>query len=165
MILRPYKDVDANEISKWIVDEKAFYQWSAQTMGEAPLTAQKLIEHYNKKKDDTNFYVFCACNDEGKLVGQLIMRFLGDDRETVRLVYIIVDTSIRGKGYGKQMLELAKTYAKQCLKAKRVTLGVFENNPAALHCYEASGFVRDGKISTYTIKGEEWKCIEMVSEL
>lgn len=165
MILRPYKDVDANTISGWMVDEKAFYQWSAGTMGDAPLTSQKLIEHYDKKKDDTNFYVFSACSDDGKLVGQLIMRYATDDRETIRLGYIIVDTSIRGKGYGKQMLALAKTYAKECLKVKRVTLGVFENNPAALHCYEASGFVRAGKIDTYTIKGEEWKCIEMVSEL
>ena len=68
MILRPYKEVDASCISKWITDEKAFYQWSANRMGEFPLTEEKLIAHYNEQKDNTDFHVFCACDDEGKVV-------------------------------------------------------------------------------------------------
>ena len=162
MILRPYKDVDARYISKWITDEKAFYQWSANRMGEYPLTEEKLINHYNEQKDNTDFYVFCACDDEGKVVGQLIMRFPEADRCHIRFGFIIVDTSIRGKGYGKQMLNLAKEYAFNMLGAKKITLGVFENNPKAMYCYESIGFKQTDIIDTYSINGEEWKCIDMV---
>lgn len=164
MILRPYKDVDAKTICSWIKDEKGFYQWSAATMGEYPLTPQKLIEHYNTKKDDTDYFVFCACDDNGQVVGQLIMRYPSADRQLIRFGYIIVNSEIRGKGYGKQMLSLAKEYAFKMLGAKRVTLGVFENNPAAIYCYRAVGLKESGEVNTYNINGEEWKCIEMVAQ-
>jgi hypothetical protein len=35
--LRPYKIEDAYTIISWSKDEKAFYQWSAEVMGEYPL--------------------------------------------------------------------------------------------------------------------------------
>ena len=131
-------------------------------MGEYPLTEEKLINHYNEQKDNTDFYVFCACDDEGKVVGQLIMRFPEEDRTHIRFGFIIVDTSIRGKGYGKQMLNLAKEYAFNMLGAKKITLGVFENNPKAMYCYESIGFKQTDIVDTYSINGEEWKCIDMV---
>ena len=155
MILRPYKDVDAKTICSWIKDEKGFYQWSAATMGEYPLTPQKLIEHYNTKKDDTNFFVFSACDDNGQVVGQLIMRYPSADRELIRFGYIIVNSEIRGKGYGKLLFEHIEN---------EVTLGVFENNPAAIYCYRAVGLKESGEVNTYNINGEEWKCIEMVAQ-
>ena len=58
----------------------------------------------------------------------------------MRFGFVIVDSSKRGKGYGKGMLELAIRYAFDILKAERITLGVFENNAPAYRCYKAVGF-------------------------
>ena len=61
------------------------------------------------------------------------------------------------------MLSLSLKYAFEILKASTVTLGVFENNPNALHCYTAAGFheITPQKRSSYDILGEKWGCIEM----
>lgn len=80
--------------------------------------------------------------------------------------FVIVDSEKRGKGYGKKMLILAKKYAFEILKAKRITLGVFENNPSAYFCYKVSGFSENKEEENFycDILGEKWKCIEMYAE-
>ena len=58
------------------------------------------------------------------------------------------------------MLHLAIDYAQQELGAQKITLGVFDNNPSAIHCYESVGFVVTGT-DTYAIDGDEWSGKEM----
>ena len=57
-------------------------------------------------------------------------------------------------------LNLAIQKAKNVFGAKKITLGVFDNNPSALHCYESVGFQVIGTDS-YFIDGEEWTEKEM----
>ena len=54
----------------------------------------------------------------------------------------------------------------EILKAEKVTLGVFENNPAAYHCYKAAGFREDPAKppAYYPLLGESWKCIDLFIE-
>ena len=59
------------------------------------------------------------------------------------------------------MLELGKKFAFEIYGAKKLCLVVFENNPAALHCYKAVGFKETGIAEKYKLKDEEWTCIEM----
>lgn len=58
---------------------------------------------------------------------------------------------------------MAVKYAFETLEATKVSLGVFENNPSAIHCYEASGFhsVLRHDTESYECLGETWNCIEM----
>ena len=58
---------------------------------------------------------------------------------------------------------MAVKYAYEKLGAKKVSLGVFENNPSAIHCYEAAGFYRVSlpETESYECLGETWNCIEM----
>ena len=78
----------------------------------------------------------------------------------MRFGFVIVDDELRGKGYGKQMLQLTIRRAKDELGAQRITLGVFDNNLIALHCYASVGFKVIGT-DTYMIDGEEWTGKEM----
>lgn len=166
--LRPYKSCDARYISKWINDEKSFYQWSAGKLGEYPLTEERLDNHYESNKYNPNFFPMVAIDDEGIPRGHMIMRYLPKkeeestyDLKNLRFGFIIVDSSVRGKGYGREMLKLAFKYAFEILKVERISLGVFANNPSAIKCYERAGMVpvKDG-IEKYTLMNEEWECIE-----
>ena len=76
---------------------------------------------------------------------------------------MIVDDSKRGQGLGKILVKMAVDYAFRELGASKVTLGVFENNFAAIHCYMAAGFHRISmpKPESYECLGEIWECIEM----
>lgn len=164
--LRPYKSSDARVIAGWVKDEETYYKWSTGRFGEYPISAECINEKYLEKNGDCeeedNFYSMVAFDDEG-VAGHFIMRYVGGDHEVIRFGFVIVDDSRRGKGYGKRMLELGLEYAFKILKAKKVTIGVFENNAPAYHCYKSLGFqeVPQEKYEILNYKGEEWRIIEL----
>lgn len=59
------------------------------------------------------------------------------------------------------MLQLGLKYANDIYGARKVSLGVFENNTAAYHCYKAVGFkdVILDAAKSYHILGGDWKCL------
>ena len=62
------------------------------------------------------------------------------------------------------ILEKIFFYVRKELNAIKITLGVFENNPKARHCYESVGFIHLRK-ETINIQNTDWVCIEMEKQL
>ena len=125
--------------------------------------AEDLIAYYDDLKYNDNFFEMTAFDETG-VAGHLIMRFIDEEKTILRFGFVIVDDQKRGMGYGKEMLRLALQYAFEILRVKKVTLGVFENNPAAYHCYQAAGFKSlQAENQEYypIILGEKWKCLEL----
>ena len=166
LTLRPYKPCDADAIASWCKDERALRRWSSDRFGDFPVTGEDINEKYIGANGDCvepdNFYPFTAC-DGGTPVGHLIMRFTGGNIKTLRFGLVIVDDTRRGKGYGKQMLELALRFAFEIFGADKVTLGVFDDNLPAWNCYKAAGFVdvETEEKETCTLCGEVWSILEM----
>ena len=163
--LRPYKNCDADIIASWIKNEYAFRQWCADRYDRYPVTGADINAHYAGFADADWFYPMTAFDETG-VVGHLIMRFTDEEKRILRFGFVIVDVNRRGEGYGREMLSLALQYAALILKAEKVTLGVFENNPAALKCYRSVGFSEcagDGEL--FEVLGENWKCIEMAMDI
>ena len=169
LILRPYKPDDAKSIVKWIKDEVSFRKWCADRYENYPITPENINFKYIKCNGDCkewdNFYPVTAVDENGP-VGHLIMRYTNKEKTIIRMGFVIVDDSKRGMGYGKKMMQMAMGYAFYMLGAKKVTLGVFENNPSAYYCYKAAGFkeIPMENDSFYEMFGEKWKCIEMEAE-
>ena len=166
MRLRPYKPTDADTILGWIKNEETFRRWSTDRYPHYPITAADINHKYLDCNGDCvepdNFYPMTAFDESG-IVGHLILRFTDAEKTTLRIGFVIVDDSKRGMGYGKQMLQLALSFAFDIFKAKKVTLGVLENNPGAYHCYKAAGF-RDVTPDTpeyYHLMGQQVKCLEL----
>ena len=160
--LRPYKECDAKTIVSWIKNEFSFRQWCADRYESYPITEDDINAHYDAFAHSDSFFAMTAFNESG-IVGHLIMRFIDKDKKILRFGFIIVDNKKRGQGLGKEMISLSLKYAFEILKAEKVTLGVFENNPAAYYCYKSAGF-KDSKYSDckyYNVLGESWKCLEM----
>lgn len=162
--LRPYKPCDAKTIVNWCKDEAAFRRWTSDRYDSFPITAEDMNKKYIDNNGDCpdldNFYPMTAFDESG-IVGSLILRFNNEERTVVRLGFIIVDDTKRGNGYGKKMVQLATKYAFEFLGAKQVTLGVFDNNPSAYHCYKAAGFKENGEKFNIPLFGETWTVIEM----
>ncbi len=156
MTLRPYIKTDAPVILSWIKDKRAFRQWSADRYPSYPPMPEDMDAQYDGK----NIFPFTAIDDDGEIVGHFILRYPDDSKTVIRLGFVIVGDELRGKGYGKRMLQLAIEKAKKEFGAKRITLGVFDNNPSAFHCYESVGFTVHSTAS-YSIDGETWKGKEM----
>ncbi len=156
MKLRPFTIDDAPIILSWIKDKTAFRKWSADRYPVYPPKPEDMLAQY----ESDVIFPFTAIDDEGKVVGHIMLRYPDSSKTVIRFGFIIVDDNLRGKGYGKQMLQLAIQKAQQEFGAKKITLGVFDNNPSAFHCYESVGFKVIGTDS-YLIDGEEWTGKEM----
>lgn len=98
-----------------------------------------------------------------EVIGHITLRKPPSENSEWRLGFVIVDDAKRGLGLGQKLVDMATDYAHKELDATKVSLGVFENNPSAIHCYEAAGFkqVHKEKTESYTCFGETWNCIEM----
>ena len=162
LCLRPYRSCDAEVIVKWIGDEVSFRKWCADRYENYPITEMDINRQYSECMQAGFFYPMTAFADQ-HAVGHLIMRFTDDEKMVLRFGFVIADNKKRGMGYGKEMLRISLKYAFEILKVKKVTLGVFENNPAAYRCYQAVGFrnVTTEPDKYYEILGQKWKCLEM----
>ena len=164
--LRPYKPADAATVISWCKDEVSFRKWTSDRYDAYPITAEDMNNKYIANNGDCaeqdNFYPFTAFDEEGA-VGHLIMRYTDEKRTTLRFGFVIVDDAKRGRGYGKELLRLSLKYAFEVFNADRVTLGVFENNAAAYHCYKAAGF-KDVPLSepiSCELCGARWSILEL----
>ena len=157
--LRPYISDDAEQILSWCKDEKAFYKWTAGVLGDYPLSKEQFSA--------VNSRMAFTAIDDNEIVGFFTMRNPDKLFEELRFGFVIVDFKKRGKGYGKKMLQLVLKYAKEIYGAKKVSLGVFENNEPAYYCYKAVGFkdVVQEELETYPILGEDWKCLVLEMQL
>jgi len=156
MTLRPFNIDDAPIILSWIKDKAAFRKWSANRYPVYPPKPEDMAAQYAAD----NIFPFTAIDDDGNIIGHIMLRYPDTSKAIIRLGFVIVDDNLRGKGYGKQMLQLAIQKAIQEFGAKKITLGVFDNNPSAFHCYESVDFMVTGT-DTYLIDGEYWAEKEM----
>ena len=161
--LRPYKPADAQEIVRWLADERTFTLWGGERFGGFPITADimngKYFDNNGDCTENDNFFPVTAFDDDG-VQGHFIMRYTGGDNRALRFGWVVVNNEIRGKGFGKEMLSLGLDYAFNIYKADRVNIGVFENNESAKRCYEACGFKEYGMRDCELPIGV-WKCIDM----
>ena len=157
--LRPYNINDAEKILSWSNNERAFYKWSAGVMGEYPITKEQ-FGFVN------NLMAFTAIDDDD-VVGFFTMRRSAESFDELRFGFVVVDPEKRGKGYGKAMLQLGIKFAKEIFGAKKVSLGVFENNESAYYCYKSVGFkdIFLEETEKYAVLGEEWRCLELEMNL
>lgn len=164
--LRPYKPCDADKITSWIKDEKTFFLWGGERFGSFPITGEDMNAKYLSANGDCgepdNFYPMTACDGDA-VVGHFIMRYLQGNPKILRFGWVIVDAEKRGKGYGREMLRLGLDYAFRVLKVETVTIGVFENNPSAYHCYTSIGFRKSSLLPDVVkqIGSEQWKLAEL----
>ena len=158
--LRQYKSCDADIINGWIQDKEIFMKWGGTHFGEFPISARIIDEKYRMNNggcvEPDNFYPWIAIDDENRVVGHFIMRYIGGNSKLLRFGWVIVDDTIRGKGYGTKMLRLGLKYAFEIFGVDKVTIGVFENNEPAHNCYLKVGF-KDREV----VWDKPWKVIEM----
>lgn len=154
--LRPYKSADAETIVGWLGDERSFYQWCGGRYESYPISAGDMNDYYRATE---GLYPMTAVDENG-IAGHLTLRYMDQEEKDVRLGFVIVDPGRRGKGCGRELVQLAAKYAITFMGAEKVSLAVFENNTRAYTCYLAAGFqdVTAETSNAYTFKDESWHC-------
>ena len=163
--IRTYHPSDANVITSWLKSEYLMRQWCADRYERYPVTPGDMNRYHERYIDGQRSRALTLTDGED-IVGYITLRTPEDNPTEQRLGFVIVDDSKRGRGLGKTLVSMAIRYANEELGATKVSLGVFENNPSASHCYEAAGFHRVSLPETecYKCLGETWNCIEMEIE-
>lgn len=162
LTLRPYQPSDAAVITSWLKSEYLMRQWCADRYERYPVTPEDM-NTYHARYIDGQCSRALTMTDGDDIVGYITLRTPAANPEERRLGFVIVDDSKRGRGIGKSLVTMAVKYAFETLGATKVSLGVFENNPSAINCYEAAGFHRVSlpETESYECLGEMWNCIEM----
>jgi len=83
---------------------------------------------------------------DGLLIGGLAFADLSEDRRA-ELVIAIGEAPMRGRGYGREAIELAVSHAFAALRLREVFLRVRPDNDPAIRCYVACGFRKEGVLS------------------
>lgn len=106
---------------------------------------------------------YVATENNGQAVG-LFCYSVNTEDNIGFLKFIIIDKTKRGKGYGKEMLNLALQYAFQITGAKAVQLNVFSENALTKQCYEKVGFVETNiDKNVFAYKDELWSRCNMIA--
>lgn len=105
------------------------------------VTSQSFEDHEKYLTDEDVRHLIIEA--EGKAVGYLILAGLSDtENETIEFRRMVV--AEKGKGYGRQALQLAKKMAFEQLNAHRLWLDVIDFNERARRLYESENFWVEG---------------------
>ncbi len=161
MRIRPYQEKDFAVISGWITDERSHALWCANLM-PFPLTKEGFDGLLRDAEERFGDSPFVATEDNGKVVGFFCFSVNISTNEGM-FKFVMVDNSIRNKGYGCKMIKLAVKYAFEIANADAVQLNVFPENPGAKRCYEKVGF-RERMLTenAFNFKDESWGRCNMV---
>lgn len=93
---------------------------------------------------------------ETQIIGFVIFKNIQPVHRSCEIGIRIGNEVERGKGYGKQAMKLALTYAWNHLNLHRVSLTVFAHNARAIASYRAVGFEEEGRLKDAAFIDGEW---------
>ncbi|AKA69786.1 GNAT family N-acetyltransferase [Clostridium scatologenes] len=110
-----------------------------------PKSSAQLYEMLNEKRKSNNSYIFAIRTlDEDKFIGVAGFENILWNNGTSVVFIGLGDEECRGKGYGKEAMQMLLNFGFQELNLHRIQLDVLSYNKAAIKLYESLGFKREG---------------------
>jgi len=141
--LRLFRPEDANPLWESLDNETI----NRLTGTHGTFTRQQ-IDNYvanqiNTKQADRASFIIEAKADQ-RAVGEVVINEIDTDNRSGNIRIALFDDADFGKGYGTQAMRLMVDYGFRELNLHRISLGVYNFNPRAIHVYEKIGFVKEG---------------------
>lgn len=163
MRIRTYTPEDFETVRGWVSDERTHTMWCANLI-PFPMTREGFEATLAEATARFGDRQYIAEDEDGNAVGFFCISDIVPESRELMLKFVIVNSALRGKGYGRQMLVLA---AKQAFEigAQAVQLNVFTVNAPAKKCYLAAGFrERRTTENCFAYKDEMWGRCNMFTE-
>ena len=156
---------DFQQLIDWIDTEELMIKWSG-SLFSFPLTMESMEWYINGSNiiNESDAFSYKAIDTEtGEMVGHISLGGLSWRNKASRISRVLVGkTAPQGKGICQQMTKAALKIGFEELSLHRISLGVYENNKAALNCYLKSGFSIEGVSRDILLyNGEYLSMIEM----
>ena len=147
IILQHFEQSDIPQLIKWIDTEELLTKWSG-SLFSFPLTNSSL-EWYIKDTNiphESDAFIYKAIDTEtGEIVGHISLGGLSWKNRSSRISRVLVgNLAAHRKGICQQMTKAVLKIGFEELGLHRISLGVYENNKAALNCYLKCGFNIEG---------------------
>ena len=163
--LEYFERSDFDQLIEWIKDDELLMNWSG-SLFNFPLTT-KSLEWYIDDVNDINTsdaFIYKAIDTStGNTIGHISLGSISRKNSSARISRVLVGgIDSRGKGCCQQMIKAVLKIGFEDLKLHRISLGVYNFNTAAIHCYQKSGLVIEGTTrDVLNYKGNWWSLIEM----
>lgn len=119
--------------------------------------------HREALKNDDMRHLIIEEIEENRPIGYLIIAGLKNPNSSLELMRIVITE--KGRGYGREALEMAKTMAFEELGFHRLWLDVREKNSRAKLLYESCGFEVEGKLREAVLVNGDYESLYLLSIL
>jgi RimJ/RimL family protein N-acetyltransferase len=136
-------DADSEAMLRWI-NERDLVLLSAAYRPVDQAAHREWFESIRRRSDVAIFGIREV--DGGRLVGSCQLLGISPTHRKAELQIRIGESDARGRGYGKEVVELLLDFAFRDLNLHRVELTVLEGNEPAVRTYTSAGFVREGTL-------------------
>jgi RimJ/RimL family protein N-acetyltransferase len=140
-------------MARWFADLAKLAEWGGPEI-RFPLTPDQVAAWIAEGANDTPRICFTAVDSENRPVGHV--QFLCDPpKRWARLGRFGIAPELRGKGFGRALLERAIGMAFTELDVEHLALAVAPTNAPALRLYLSAGFRDEGRApGTWTVGGK-----------
>jgi RimJ/RimL family protein N-acetyltransferase len=147
--MRPIKKCDLKYIQSWINDPEV--QFFAQEEYPYYFNAW-LVRYIYSDGLDGKKMIFMVEDKKGNIIGEIWLYPIDYTKKSAELVITIGRKELRGKGYGRDVINTIKRYCFEELKLDSIYLKVFAFNTRAIRCYKSCGFNVIGRIPQKVIR-------------
>lgn len=147
--MRLIKKDDLKYIREWINDpEVQYYSQESYPSYYTTWHIKKIYEQGIKGK----MYIFIIEEKNGRVIGEVWLYPIDTVRKIAELVIVIGRKDLRGKGYGKDVINAIKDFGFNRLNLESIYLKVFSFNLRGINCYKACGFQTIGRIPNKVVR-------------
>ncbi len=145
--LEPFGPADFKELIDWVTDEELLMNWSG-SLFSFPLTPRSLDWYIRDSNmaNSSDAFIYKAVDDAtGKSIGHISLGGISWKNRSSRITRVLIgNTAERGKGYCCGIVKAALKIGFEELNLHRIALGLYDDNTAALKCYEKAGLKVEG---------------------
>ena len=98
-----------------------------------------------------------------ELTGFLILAGIGNSNLSLEFRRMVIQN--KGRGYGRQCLQLIKEYCFNAIHFHRLWLDVFEDNDRAIRLYQSEGFQTEARLREVIKQGNGYRSLIVLSLL
>ena len=143
LYLAPMMMEDLEKYCMWMNDNKVTDGLDKTKDVTTIENEREYLENIGKNGD----YAFSIVKKENdKLIGSCTLMHVDHINQTCEIGIMIGDSSSRGKGYGKEVLNMLLNYGFNTLNLNAINLGVLSFNERAIKCYKKVGFKEIGRL-------------------
>lgn len=151
LYLTKIKKDDMQHIYKWFSDSEflKFYDY-VPPIPQIKEEIDKTFSDYEKSEESDVFAIKLVENN--LIIGLAGFDDIVKENNVATLFIGIGNKDTRGKGYGKEALNILLEYGFNKLNFHRIQLNVLEFNQSAISLYEKSGFIKEGTYREFVFR-------------